>query len=77
LVTGKLTDVNSGSCAFSANVVAFVDSTKSAEVLVDKRLDDVLQIMAQIAPVKPRKRSQATPKRRGQANRMFQVETVP
>ena len=54
-----------------------VKPTKRAEVVENKRLDDVLSIMAQIAPVEPRKRSQAAPKRRGQANHMFTAEAAP
>ena len=54
-----------------------VKPTKRAEVVENKRLDDVLSIMQQIAPMEPRKRSSAAPRRRGQTGHMFEVAAAP
>ena len=53
-----------------------VKPAKRAEVVENKRLDDVLSIIAQIAPVESRKRFQAAPERRGCANHMFAVDVA-
>ena len=54
-----------------------VRPSKRAQVVENKRLDDLLAIMAEIAPVEHRKRSQAAPKRRGQTCHMFETAASP
>lgn len=54
-----------------------VRGTKRAEVVENKRIDEVLAIAAQVVPLEPAKRSSRTPRRRGQSGHMFAVEKSP